>query len=76
MLLTDALTTDQDTVLYYGQYGARGADLPLWYALRDLKNTSTGAEVSHRVQNWLKNIPVTGTSDWLVCVKMKFISRV
>ena len=72
VLLTDADTTVNETLRYYGTLGRVGSHLPLNYNLRQLSEESSqetsdpGMKIRDLVQQWLGGMPEEETANWVV----------
>lgn len=66
MLLTDSVDSINDTIKFYGQYGAKGANFPLNYDLRMAADYCDGYCLKDYIDSWLEMVPLGDTSNWAV----------
>ena len=65
-MITDADADLEETVTYFSQLGSIGADLPLYYDLRNFESLNGRQIVQDIIQPWINGASGKGTTDWLV----------
>lgn len=71
VMMTEAYSSPQTTVRYFGEGDREGSHMPFNFALiTDVRGTSTAAEIKYAVDKFLTFKPVEKLANWVVSVKI------
>lgn len=71
VLFTEAYTSIEDTMRYYGEDGKTRAHFPFNFVLIEKLNENSNAYVlKNDIDIWMTALPEGATSNWVVCLKM------
>ncbi|XP_049307676.1 maltase A1-like isoform X2 [Bactrocera dorsalis] len=67
VLLTEAYTSLDNLMLYYGDGQRNGSMVPFnFYLMRNLKNDSTAPQVVDYIQQWITRMPLGVQANWVL----------
>lgn len=70
-MITEAYTTMENTMKYYGNETNPGAHVPFNFALISyLNDHSKAADFNDTINEWLKNLPKGKRANWVVSIEL------
>jgi len=67
-MITEAYTSIENTMRYYGNETKLGADFPFNFGLIELNDYSNATKFNDVVYNWLDNMPEGKCANWVVSI--------
>jgi len=69
VMITEAYTSMENTMRYYGNETNLGAHMPFNFGLIDrLNEYSNATKFNEAINNWLDNMPDGKTANWVVSI--------
>jgi len=68
-MITEAYTSMENTMRYYGNETSLGAHMPFNFGLIDrLNDHSNASKFNYVINNWLNNMPEGKCANWVVSI--------